>query len=62
MVKEKILVLKIGQRLRNKRDKTLYEIRSVTPNHVTLISEDGVEYLNVPVESITFTEYEPVYD
>jgi len=62
IMEKKILALKPGQKIRSKRDKTLYEIRSVMTNHVTLISEDGVEYLNVPVESITFTEYEPVYD
>ncbi len=61
-MKKKILVLKVGNRLRNKRYKTIYEIKNVDDNSVALVREDGLEYILVPVDSITSAEYEPVYD
>jgi hypothetical protein len=61
-MQKKILVLKTGQRLRSKRNKTVYEIKSIKDNSVGLMSEDGTEYILIPVTSITTAEYEPVYD
>jgi len=60
--KEKIIILKIGQRIRNKRNKTTYEIKYVNDISVGLLSEDGINFLLLPVDSITPAEYEPIYN
>ena len=59
---ERILILKPGQRIRNKRDKITYEIKYVNDMAVALLTEDGTKLLLVPVDSITPEEYEPVYN
>ncbi len=61
-MKKEILVLKIGNRVRNKRYKTVYEIKNINDNSVVLMREDGLECILVPVDSITCAQYEPVYD
>jgi hypothetical protein len=61
-MKKKILILKRGQKLRNKRDKTIYEIKSIKDNSVALMSENGFKYILISVNSIRLAEYEPVYD
>ncbi len=60
--KSKIIILKTGQRIRNKRDKTVYEIKIVNEDSVALMREDGSEYLLVPPDCISPDEYEPVYN
>ncbi len=60
--KTKIIILKTGQRIRNKRDKIVYEVKTVNENSVSLMREDGSEYLVVPPDCITPAEYEPVYN
>lgn len=62
IMKTKIPFLKRGQRLRNKRDKTIYEIKSIKNNTLALISENGIKYILIRMNSITLAEYEPVYD
>ncbi len=60
--KSKIIILKIGMRIKNKRDKTTFEIKYINDKSVGLLSEDGAKFLLVPVDSITPNEYEPVYN
>ncbi len=61
-MKKRIPVLRIGLRLRSKRSKTLYEVKNIKGNSVGLMSENGIEYILIPVNHITPDEYEPVYD
>ncbi len=60
--KEKILILKIGQRIRNKQDNTIYEIKTIDDTYVTLMSEDGGKYLFIRAACLTPAEYEPIYN
>ena len=62
MAKKEIIILKTGQRLRNRRYKTIYEIKRIKKNSVVLLSEDGTGCLLIPMASITPTEYEPIYN
>ncbi len=60
--KEKIIILKPVQRIRSKQDKITYEIKYLNDTSVALLTEDGANFLLVPVDSITPTEYEPIYN
>jgi len=62
IMEKRVLVLKTGQRLRSKRYKTVFEVKSIKDNSVALMSEDGIQCILVAVNSITCAEYEPVYD
>ncbi len=61
-MKTKTPILKKGQRLRSKRDKTIYEVRNIKNNTLALISENGIKYILVRVNSISLAEFELVYD
>jgi hypothetical protein len=61
-MEDKIIILKMGQKLRSKLSQTVYEIKSIKDHSVGLISEDGIEYILVPVACITSAEFEPVYN
>ncbi len=62
MKTENIFVIKLGQKLLNKRHKTVYTVRNIEENSVVLVSEDGSKSLQVPVGSISPEEYETLYD
>ncbi len=45
MKSKKILVIKLGQKLLNKRRKTVFTVRNIEENSVVLVSEDGSKKL-----------------
>jgi hypothetical protein len=59
---KKILILKRGYKLRNKQDKTIYEIKDIKNNCLSLVSENGIKYMVIRVNSMALAEYEHVYD
>ena len=60
--KKNTIIVRTGQRVRNKQNKTVYEIKAVKDNSIALLSEDGTECLLLPVTSFNPTDYEPVYN
>ncbi len=62
MKNKKIQVIKLGQKLVNKRHKTVYTVRNIEESSVVLVSEDGSKSLRVPVDSISPEEYDTLYD
>ncbi len=59
---KKILVIRLGQKLLNKRHKAVYTARKIEENSVVLVSEDGTKSLRVPIDSISPEEYDTLYD
>ncbi len=60
--RNKIFVIKLGQKLLNKRYKAVYTVRNIEENSVVLVSEDGSKSLRVPIDSISPEEYGTLYD
>ncbi len=57
-----IFVIKLGQKLLNKRHKTVYTVRNIEESSVVLVTEDGSKSLRVPIDSISPEEYDTLYD
>ncbi len=62
MKTKKTSVIRVGQKLLNKRHKTVYVVRNIEENSIVLVSEDGTKSLRVPVGSISRDEYDTLYD
>ena len=62
MAKEKILVVKPGQKLKHKRKNTIYMVKSVKDGTVTLISEDGRASMLIQMDDLIGGGFELVYD
>ncbi len=62
MKRDTVLVIKIGQKLVNKRHQTIYVVRNIEEGSVVLVSEDGSKSLRIPEEGISPEEYEALYD
>ena len=62
MVEEKNLVVKPGQKFMHKRSNTIYIVKNVRDNAVTLVSENGEACMLIQVDDLMSAGFEPVHD
>jgi len=62
MVEESILIVKPGQKFRNKRKGTVYIVKSVKDETVLLVSENGEAMMRIHLDSLVSSSFEPIYD
>ena len=62
MVEEKNLVVKPGQKFMHKRSNTIYIVKDVRDNAVTLVSENGEACMLIQVDDLMSAGFEPVHD
>ncbi len=62
MKSKKVLVIRLWQKLLNKRHKTVFTVRNIEEESIVIVSEDGTKSLRVPVGSLSPEEYDTLYD
>jgi hypothetical protein len=62
MVKERVPVVRPGQKFRYKRKKTVYIVKSVKDEAVILISESGESSMRIQMDSLASADFERIYD
>jgi hypothetical protein len=62
MAKEKVSVVKPGQKFIHKRKKTIYIVRNVKDQNVVLVSEKGDATMRIQMGSLESAGFEPIYD
>jgi hypothetical protein len=61
-MEEKRQHITLGQRFRHRRKGTVYIVRDISDGNVVLVSENGENLLRIPLESLTSTSFELIYD
>ena len=61
-MEEKKRPITIGQRLRHKREGTVYVVRDVSNGNVVLVSENGEILMRIQLDSLTSGSFELIYD
>ena len=62
MLEEKNLVIKPGQKFMHKRSNTIYSVKNVRDNTVTLVSENGEACMLIQMDEPMSAGFEPLSD
>ena len=62
MAEEKPLVVKPGQKFKNKRKNTIYIVKSIRDKTVVLLSENGEASMLIQMDSLISAGFEPLYE
>ena len=62
MGEEIILIVKPGQKFRDKRRGTVYTVKSVKDDTILLVSENGEAIMRIHLDTLATSGFEPVYD
>ncbi len=62
MVEERTLVVKPGQKFMHKRSNTMFIVKNVRDNAVTLVSENGEACMLIQVDDLVSAGFELLYD
>jgi len=62
MAEERTLVVKPGQKFTHIRSNTIYIVKSVKGNAVTLVSKNGEAFMLIQMDDLIGGGFEPVYD
>ena len=62
MAKEKVAVVRPGQKFMHKRKNTIYIVRNIKDQNVVLVSEKGDATMRIQLASLASAAFEPIYD
>ena len=62
MAKDKVAVVRPGQKFMHKRKKTIYIVRNVIHQNVVLVSEKGDATMRIQLASLASNAFELIYD
>ena len=62
MAKDKVAVVRPGQKFMHERKRTIYIVRNVRHQNVVLVSEKGDATMRIQLASLASNAFEPIYD
>ena len=61
-MQEKLPAIHPGQKLRGKKHNTIFVVKEVNGDKISLVSEDGTASMRIQLDNLALLDLEPIYD